>query len=85
MKTPTKAEPASTAKATDTLIAVAEAVLAYCNDKRVTLVLLSRIMNRASGLLRINDIDERMELPPKPRPKPPPPRPPRPPAPPPGP
>jgi hypothetical protein len=30
--------------------------------ERVTLALLSRIMNRASGLLRINDIDERMEL-----------------------
>jgi hypothetical protein len=41
---------------------VAEAVLAYRNEKRVTLALLSRIMNRASGLLRINDIDERMEL-----------------------
>ena len=41
---------------------MAEAVLAYRNEKRVTLALLSRIMNRASGLLRINDIDERMEL-----------------------
>ena len=30
--------------------------------ERVTLALLSRIMNRASGMLRINDIDERLEL-----------------------
>jgi len=34
----------------------------YRNEKRVTPALISRIMNRASGLLRINDIDERMEL-----------------------
>jgi hypothetical protein len=33
----------------------------YRNEKRVTPALISRIMNRASGLLRI-DIDERMEL-----------------------
>jgi hypothetical protein len=62
MKTPLKTEPASKPKAADTLITVAEAVLAYRNEKRVTLALLSRIMNRASGMLRINDIDERMEL-----------------------
>ena len=36
-------------------------MLAYRNEERVTLALLSRIMNRASGLLRVNDIDERME------------------------
>jgi hypothetical protein len=63
MKTPTKTEPTTgKPKAADTLIVMAEAALAYRNDKRVTLALLSRIMNRASGLLRINDIDERMEL-----------------------
>jgi hypothetical protein len=63
MKTPTtKPEPASRPTAADTLIAVAEAVLAYRNEKRVTLALLSRLMNRASGMLRINDIDERLEL-----------------------
>ena len=37
-------------------------MLAYRNEKRVTLALLSRIMNRASGMFRINDTDERMEL-----------------------
>jgi hypothetical protein len=62
MKTPTKTEPASKPTAADTLIVMAEAALAYRNDKRVTLALLSRLMNRASGMLRINDIDERMEL-----------------------
>jgi hypothetical protein len=62
MKTPTKPEPTSRPTAADTLIAVAEAVLAYRNEKRVTLALLSRLMNRASGMLRINDIDERLEL-----------------------
>jgi hypothetical protein len=41
---------------------VAEAVLAYRAEKRVTLSLLSRTMNHASGMLRINDIDGRMEL-----------------------
>jgi hypothetical protein len=62
-KTPTaKTEPTGQPKAADTLIAVAEAVLAYRNEKRVTLALLSRLMNRASGMLRINDIDERLEL-----------------------
>jgi len=34
MKTPMKTEPASRPKATDALIAVAEAVLAYRNEKR---------------------------------------------------
>jgi hypothetical protein len=35
MKTPTKPEPASRPTAADTLIAVAEAVLAYRNEKHV--------------------------------------------------
>jgi hypothetical protein len=61
MKSPTKIEPASKPKATDTLIAVTEAVLAYRGDERPTLSLIARIINRASRLLRISDIDERME------------------------
>jgi hypothetical protein len=64
MKTPTKTETAASSapKATDTLIAVAEAVLAYRAEKRVTLALLSRLMNRASGMLRFDDLDQRLEV-----------------------
>jgi hypothetical protein len=63
MKTPTtKTEPAGRPRAADTLVTIVEAALAYRSDRRVTLALLSRLMNRASGMLRINDIEERMEL-----------------------
>jgi hypothetical protein len=47
-------------KADETLISIAESVLAYRGEERPNLATVARIINRASALLRISDQDERM-------------------------
>jgi hypothetical protein len=49
-------------KATDTLVTIGEHVLQYRGDDKPTLSAVARLMNRASGLLRIGDLDERLEV-----------------------
>ncbi len=58
MKTPTKTE--LKPKAVETLEQIAEAVLAY-RQERPSLRVIARIIGRASSLLGINDRDERAD------------------------
>jgi hypothetical protein len=64
MKTTAKTEPTTNRpKATDTLVNIGEQVLLYRGgDDKPTLSAVARLMNRASGLLRIGDVDERLEV-----------------------
>jgi hypothetical protein len=48
-------------KAVDVLAAVTETVLGYRGDKP-TIAAIARVTNRASHLLRIGDLDERLEI-----------------------
>jgi hypothetical protein len=50
----------SKSKAVDTLVAVTEIVLQHRGDKP-TIASIARVTNRASHLLRIGDLDERLE------------------------
>ena len=54
---PDTAEP----KAVDVLAGVTEMVLGYRGDKP-TIAAIARVTNRASHLLRIGDLDERLEI-----------------------
>jgi hypothetical protein len=49
-------------KAVDTLIEIAELVLKYRADAKLRLAVVARVINRASGLLRYDNIDERLEV-----------------------
>jgi hypothetical protein len=64
MKQTAKTEPTTNRpKATDTLVNIGEQVLLYRGgDDKPTLSAVARLMNRASGLLRIGDLDERLEV-----------------------
>jgi hypothetical protein len=56
--TPAAAKP----KADDTLISIAESVLAYRGEERPNLATVARIINRASALLPISDLDDMATL-----------------------
>jgi hypothetical protein len=58
----TKPEAAPQPSATDTLVQITEIVLRWrAASERVTLSSIARNTNRASGLLRLRDLDERLE------------------------
>jgi hypothetical protein len=60
---PTKtAEANSKPAATDTLVNIAAQVLAFRGEEKSALATIARLMNRASGLLRLADLDERLEV-----------------------
>jgi hypothetical protein len=61
MKSPTKSETATRPSATDTLVNIAGIVLKFRGEEKPNLATVARVTNRASGLLRIKDLDERME------------------------
>ena len=49
-------------KATEALTAIVEAALAFRADERLNLATLARLANRGSGLLRLQDVDERISI-----------------------
>jgi hypothetical protein len=48
--------------ATDTLVSISELVLKFRGEEKPNLATVARVANRASGLLRIKDLDEKMEV-----------------------
>jgi hypothetical protein len=48
--------------ATDTLVSISELVLKFRGVEKPNLATVARTANRASGLLRIKDLDEKMEV-----------------------
>jgi hypothetical protein len=57
----TKPEAAPQPSATDVLVQITEIVMRWRNE-RPTLGCVARACNRASGLLRLRDLDERLEV-----------------------
>ena len=51
-------------QAIETLVGVGELVLAYraSDDSKPTLSTVARLMNRASGLLRLDNVDTKLEV-----------------------
>ena len=47
--------------ATDTLVSISELVLKFRSEEKPNLATVARVANRASSLLRLKDLDERME------------------------
>jgi hypothetical protein len=60
MKAPNK--DVSKPKAVETLVSIAEIVLGFRGEAKPTLGTVARIIGRASGLLRISDLDERISV-----------------------
>ena len=48
-------------KAVDTLVNIAEIVLQHRGEDKPRLTTVARVTNRASGLLRYDNLDERLE------------------------
>jgi hypothetical protein len=62
MKPNAKTETKSGSKAVDTLVQVTDIVLKHRNGGAPTLAGIARVANRASLLLRISSLDERLEV-----------------------
>ena len=48
--------------ATHTLVSISELVLKFRDEEKPNLATVARVANRASGLLRLKDLDEKMEV-----------------------
>jgi hypothetical protein len=60
---PAAKDPAATkANGTESLVGIAKVVLAYRATTKPNLAEIGRIVGRASGLLKIADIDEKFEI-----------------------
>jgi hypothetical protein len=61
-KSPIKTETANKQKATDVVIGIVESVLSYRNGGRPSLAQIARIAGRASSMLHIDDVDEKISV-----------------------
>jgi hypothetical protein len=57
-----KSEKTERPTATDTLVSISELVLKFRGEEKPNLATVARVANRASGLLRLKDLDEKMEV-----------------------